>query len=215
VSEGGLYELLRRYWPELDEKSARKVVQFQEILAKENKIQNLTRLISPSDFVFGHTVDVRELLKTNYLTFPAMDLGSGCGVPGLLAALITQKPWILAEAEGHKADFLKRAVLECELEGQVRVFSGRAEMFLKTEQVETIVARAVGPVERIFGWIRNCSTWNKLVLLKGPSWTEEWQNFLSGRDKKKLILRNSHEYFVGPEKKKRIIVELERVPRGT
>ena len=37
------------------------------------------------------------------------------------------------------------------------------EEFLLNHQVETIVARAVGPVDRIFGWIRTCSTWNNLV----------------------------------------------------
>lgn len=207
--------LLQDHWPELGFKEVELVVKYYRLVLQENEVQNLTRLVSPSDFLYGHVLDVQELLKSGLLTFPAMDLGSGCGVPGLLAALVSSGSWILAEGEGHKAEFLRKAVLECGVEDRVQVFRGRAEDFFKSGYVESVVARAVGPVERIFGWIRNCSTWNKLVLLKGPGWGDEWQSFKMGRDRKRLLLSRTHEYSVGPDQKKRIIVELERVPRGT
>lgn len=215
MKEDEFRSLLQTQWPELGNSEVERVIKYYQLVVQENEVQNLTRLVSPTDFLYGHVLDVRELLRSGQLKFPAMDLGSGCGVPGLLTALVSDGDWVLAEAEGHKAEFLRKASIECGVGSRVQVFRGRAEEFLKSSQVESIVARAVGPVERIYGWIRNCSTWNKLILLKGPGWEDEWQSFKVGRDRKKLVLKRSYEYSVGPDQKKRIIVELERVPRGT
>jgi 16S rRNA (guanine527-N7)-methyltransferase len=204
-------------WPELSSAQQKKVAEFYQLVVAENEIQNLTRLISPQDFVAGHVLDVKELLASGLLQYPAMDLGSGGGVPGLLAAAILEetelaKPWVLVDSEGRKAEFLRKSV---ELLGlsQVQVFGKRAEDVLKTISVDSIVARAVGPVERIFAWIQNCSTWNTLVLLKGPGWDEEWKSFQQSAHRKKLEIAGDHFYEVGAEKKRRRIVKLRRVKR--
>jgi 16S rRNA (guanine527-N7)-methyltransferase len=86
------------------------VLAFYSALLRENEIQNLTRLTAPQDFLEGHLLDARALLESGLVSFPAMDLGSGCGVPGLLAAVLTdQGKWVLAESEGRKAEFLEGA----------------------------------------------------------------------------------------------------------
>jgi 16S rRNA (guanine527-N7)-methyltransferase len=202
--------ILIENWPNLGMDAVERVVKFYEIVLKENEAQNLTRLTTPLDFYFGHVADVKELLESKLLTFPAMDLGSGCGVPGLLAAVIEDGVWVLADSEGHKADFLKRAVDILGLGDRVRVFRGRAEEFLNNNEVSSVVARAVGPVERIFSWIGRCSTWNKLVLLKGPGWEEEWRSFNLSKYRSKLKVGREHRYQVGPESKTRVIVQLDR-----
>jgi 16S rRNA (guanine527-N7)-methyltransferase len=171
-----LAKQIRADLPKLPDTQIAKILRFRELLEAENQVQNLSRLISPRDFYEGHLIDTLELLKSGLVRFPAMDLGSGCGVPGLLAAILEEGRWVLAESEGRKADFLKRAVEILDLPG-VEVFSGRAEAYLGGRSVETIVARAVGPVGRIFSWIENRSTWNNLVVLKGPGWDVEWKSF--------------------------------------
>src|SRR5271156_4525490 len=90
-------KLLKEAWPELSVVQEERVVRFYRLLLAENEIQNLTRLTSPKDFVEGHVLDVKALLKSGLLSFPAMDLGSGCGVPGLLAAAVSENAWVLAE----------------------------------------------------------------------------------------------------------------------
>lgn len=201
----------------LSPESIQKVSQFYELLLRENEVQNLTRLISVQDFVEGHLVDVLELMKSGFLTHQAaIDLGSGGGVPGLLSALLDEKNWILVEAEKRKAEFLKAASEHLLLGEKVKVFPERIEEFLSHQQDKCpIVARAVGPVDRIYAWIRNCSTWNTLVLLKGPSWEMEWSKFQQTRYRKELIWTRTYDYTVGVDKKIRKIVELKRVPRGT
>lgn len=209
-----LLDRLQSTWPDLEPAVCDKIVRFHAILAEKNQKQNLTRLISPQDFVEGHILDVRELLESKFVDFPAMDLGSGCGVPGVLAAIVAGSPWVLAESERHKAEFLFRAVRELGLT-TVRVVADRGENFLGENSVQSVVARAVGPVERIYTWLQACSTWNNLVLLKGPAWNTEWESFGLSRVRGELKIEQTREYLVGAEGKQRILVKLKRVPRGT
>jgi 16S rRNA (guanine527-N7)-methyltransferase len=201
---------LKQAWPSLSPLQFEKIVQFYDLVVAENEVQNLTRLISPSDFVSGHVLDVIELANSNLLNFPAMDLGSGVGVPGLLSAIVDEKSWLLTDSEGRKAEFLRSSAEKLGL-SNVQVFGKRAEEVLKKHQVGSIVARAVGPVGRIFAWIERCSTWNNLVLLKGPGWDAEWEEFQKETKKKKLEIVSDHFYEVGEEKKRRRIVKLKRI----
>ncbi len=194
----------------LTQSAQSKVMAFYRLLLKENGSQNLTRLFSPSDFYFGHLQDVRELLKTGWVKYPALDLGSGAGIPGLLSALVEEGVWILAESEVRKAEYLKHAVQFLALDLDVSVYSGRAEEFLLQKKVSSIVIRAVGSISRIYSWLRRSSTWNDLILLKGPKWDSEWEEFNQTKFRKELILKSIHAYTVGPENKIRKIILLTR-----
>jgi len=196
----------------LSERDQKDILSFYEIMLKENQIQNLTRLASPEEFYDYHLVDTLKVLETGWILYPAMDLGSGGGIPGVLAALIDKKAWILAESEKRKAEYLQRAVASLGIQGQVQVVAGRAEGFLKTDEVGSIVVRAVGTVEKIYGWIRKCSTWNNLILFKGPNWEEEWKTFVACPVGAELQVTGEVEYSVGPEQKGRRIIRVERTP---
>ncbi len=188
-------------------------VRFRELVLAENAVQNLTRLVSPADFFEGHFLDAWELVKTGWIQEKAMDLGSGLGVPGLPAALLGRGSWVLADSEGRKADFLERASSDLGVSSQVQVFKGRAEEFLKRERVESIVARAVGPVSRIFSWIAPCSTWNTLILLKSRGWADEWGSLESKKARSHFLEPEFHEYSVGADQKYMVLVKLTRKGR--
>lgn len=189
---------------------SQRVARFRERLEAENERQNLTRILGEDEFVEGHLLDCLELLRSGFLSFPAMDLGSGGGVPGLLAAALGSGPWVLVESEAAKAEFLSRTARELELDRQVSVFAERGGVVLRRVSVETVVSRAVGKVEKIFGWIGECSTWNTLVLLKGPGWETEWAEFQRSKHRRRLRLQGEHRYTVGAEAKRRVIVRLTR-----
>lgn len=210
VARGDFERILKTSWSELDSEARDRVVQFRELILEENKKQNLTRLISPGDFYSGHIMDVRALLSRPSLEFPALDLGSGAGVPGLLAAIVSKDSWVLAESEKRKADFLEMAVDRLGLRW-VHVYSGRAEEFLKTNAVQSVVCRAIGKVEKIYRLIRKCSTWNKLVLLKGPKWDEEWAEFLATNLGRELNIVDVHRYAIVGDAPTRMTVCLKRV----
>ncbi len=232
-----LQALLATLTPPLPALVQAQIIRFFDFLGAENQLQNLTRLTSAEEFFYGHLADVLELTRGDWLGANALDLGSGCGVPGLLAALVSEESrWVLVESERRKADYLSRAVLHLGL-AQVQVYSGRVEQywaapwaatphFTPQPFAMTVVARAVGSTERIARWLglgsakpkrpaspqgEGCesSTWNNLVLLKGPAWPKEWQELQKGPLRHRLKLVREWPYQVGPEQKNRFLVQLQ------
>jgi 16S rRNA (guanine527-N7)-methyltransferase len=204
-----LRQLILAGWKELPEPALNRVLRFYECILEENRVQNLTRLVEAEQFWNGFVQDVKALFESKLVAFPAMDLGSGAGVPGLLAAAISDEPWILVDSEKSKARFMEKTAKA--LGVRARVYGERGEDVLKKASVQSIVCKAVGPVGRIYGWLRACSTWNNLVLLKGPAWDSEWTEFSAGC--RELVIAARHDYVVAGVQ--RVIVRLNRVPRGT
>ena len=62
-------ERLKSVWPELSEEQWASCSVFTSSFLAENEIQNLTRLISPQDFIEGHVLDVKELLRSGLFHF--------------------------------------------------------------------------------------------------------------------------------------------------
>ncbi len=204
-----LLQILSTYG--IEARAAEKLVEFRDMVCAENEVQNLTRITEPGLFAEEHIRDSFELLKTGWLHGKVVDLGTGGGFPGIPCAILDPaQSWLLMDAERNKIDFVKRAIEGLEL-AHVEAVHGRAEDLLRFGNYEFVVSRAVGPIERIYNWIAKCSTWNNLVLMKGPKWDEEWLAFQKTPHGKKLLLREEARYEVGPEKKKRKLVWLSRV----
>lgn len=187
-----------------------RAAQFAEILHRENEVQNLTRILGVEDFIDGHLIDVIELMKLNTLGEVVLDIGSGCGVPGLLAAAIDlsdTREWFLCDSEKQKAEFLMNTATEMGLK-RVSTSSDRVELIIDQIEPDTVMARAVGTVEKIAGWISNCSTWNNFILFKSKGWNEEWKEAQLSRFGKKLTVTQSKEYSSGD--KYRILVNLKK-----
>jgi 16S rRNA (guanine527-N7)-methyltransferase len=194
----------------LDEKQAEAAARFAHILHVENETQNLTRILGAREFVDGHLRDAVELLGSPTLGRRILDVGSGSGVPGLLAAALcadSDRVWFLTDSEKSKADYLGRAARELGLQ-RVAVLGKRTEEVIDLVKPDTVIARAVGPVDRIAAWIWNCSTWNNLILFKSKGWEQEWKEAQTSRYGKKLTVIHTHEYSF--EDKKRLLISLKR-----
>lgn len=196
--------------PSLTQEQSERAVLFAELLYEENEIQNLTRIVGVEEFFYGHLLDVLELLRAPGLGNKVLDLGSGCGVPGLLAAAIDlnqNRTWILVDSESNKAAFLIKTTLQMKLD-RVLVFHDRVEDVIMDISPDTVIARAVGTVEKISNWIWNCSTWNNLILFKSVGWDNEWKEASLSRFGKKLTVTHVREY---PAKdKQRKLITLKR-----
>lgn len=187
------------------------LVSYRSQVCLENQVQNLTRILGPQDFYLGHIVDVLALHESGFLCERNFDLGSGAGVPGLPSACVDREiRWVLNDSETKKAEFIGRAAKELGLTN-VTAQPGRAEDILPNHPDIRVVSRAVGPVLRIFNWIEKCSTWNTLVLLKGPGWPDEWSEFQKSGKRHKLKVADEFEYSIeGPETKHRRLILLRR-----
>ena len=210
LSANDFYQHLLSLNLQLNDLQLKKASQFAEILHRENKKQNLTRITGVSEYYDGHLLDVIEMFKLQGLGQRVLDLGSGCGVPGLLGGAIDEsssRQWFLVDAEGMKADYLSSTATEMSL-GRISVFNDRTERIISDLRPDTVIARAVGSVEKIASWIFECSTWNNLILFKSRGWDDEWKQAQTSRFGKKLTISHIHEYSTGG--KYRVLVTLKR-----
>lgn len=80
---------------------------------------------------------------------PAVDLGTGGGLPGLALALTDDREWTLVESSAVRARHLRQAVDELGLADRVGVAHERAELFARgtppRASIALVTARSLGP----------------------------------------------------------------------
>ncbi|MDX1919039.1 MAG: RsmG family class I SAM-dependent methyltransferase [Candidatus Caenarcaniphilales bacterium] len=132
------------------EQIKQKVKNYHALLKIANHEINLTKLSELPDFLEGHLKDTAFLIK--FLpshpisgTLKYLDLGSGCGSPGiifhLLAKGFSRLHTYLCENRPLRANFLKEAITQLELEKEIVVFPHKSQYL--TEKFDLITARAV------------------------------------------------------------------------
>lgn len=140
-----------------------------EALAGES--QNLTRISDPDAAVERHLADSLSALGAGLIpvTGQLIDIGSGSGFPGLaLAAACPGLEVSLLEAEGRKADWLRRASATL---SNVRVIHDRAESLALRQrgQWNIATARAVGSLSTVIELAAPLlSTDGRFVAWRGP-----------------------------------------------
>jgi 16S rRNA (guanine527-N7)-methyltransferase len=150
---------------------------FIAFLRVEAESQNLIAASTFETIWARHIVDSAQLLKL----LPAghqgnwLDLGSGAGFPGLVIAMLTNRPVTLVESRARRIDYLQRAVKMLDLENQVQI-AGMALEKVKTEKYAVISARAFAPLPRLLAGAARFSTENTIWLLpKGKNAVKEYE----------------------------------------
>lgn len=142
---------------------------FVAMLIDETGRQNL---IAPSTIATvwsRHIVDSAQLANfTNESNGPWLDIGTGGGMPGLVLALLLDRPFVLCEPRTLRADFLRRTVEAFDLTSRVDVAHCRADALRLS--AATITARAVASLDTVLQSARHCAgsatTW---ILPRGQS----------------------------------------------
>lgn len=139
------------------------------LLLAENARQNLIGRSTLDDLWRRHIADGAQLVR--FAPRPDsswLDIGSGAGLPGMVIAILTQGPVILAEPRRLRAEFLERAAGELGLADRVRVAAVKAERM--TGRFEVITARAVARLDSLLRISQHLSTDKSVwVLPKGKS----------------------------------------------
>src|SRR5258706_10324730 len=98
--------------------------------------------------VDDHVDHARAFVVALPATGHCVDLGSGGGVPALVAAAaLPGTTWVLVESRVRRAAFLRRAIEELGFADRIVVHEGRAEL-VPTEDREraaAVTARSFGP----------------------------------------------------------------------
>jgi 16S rRNA (guanine527-N7)-methyltransferase len=161
-------------FPEFDDRARRRLEVLSEALREENTSQNLIAANSMDEIWHRHFLDSAQLLKhVPRETSSWLDLGTGAGFPGLVAAIF--KPEIsvkLVESRKRRVQWLEHAVSLLQLEN-VTVLGNRLEL-VEGFPADVISARAFAPLPKLLDLSARFSTIDTVWLLpKGRSAAQE------------------------------------------
>lgn len=176
------------------DQQASKLEEYSELLWKWNESINLTRHTNFESFVIRDVLDSYKLSTLLNENDEVVDIGTGGGVPGVLLAILRPDlRLVLTESVGKKAHVVADIVQTMKL--PVEVVQGRAEQVLEDERYDAVVARAVGPLEKLLRMLKDY--WfnaGRLLAIKGPKWVEERKEARQSGVMNGLELRKAIEY---------------------
>jgi 16S rRNA (guanine527-N7)-methyltransferase len=140
---------------------------FADILRDEAPKQNLISASTLETLWSRHLVDSAQLipLAEDAGEGSWIDIGSGAGLPGIVVAILTDRPVILVEPRAKRVEFLRRAAVELGLADQVTVEGKRIETFHPSEPAAVISARAVAELSQLLKSARDCTDSSTVWLL--------------------------------------------------
>lgn len=140
------------------------------LLGAESARQSLVSAKDLEKIWDRHILDSAQLMR--FEPFPAaswIDIGSGAGFPGIVIACLTDGPVTLAEPRRLRAEFLHRVAES--LAVPATVLCTKAERVSGT--FDTITARAVAPLSRLFEISHHLSTGKTVWALPRGRGAEE------------------------------------------
>lgn len=159
----GLAELGLRLAPDIE----RKLLDYVALIAKWNRVHNLTAVRAKSQMVSAHLLDciaVAPFLEANTI----LDVGSGAGLPGIpLALMWPHVSVVLIDSNHKKAAFLRQTVIELGLKNAT-VVSERVEDWQPPHLYDLVISRAFSDLPeflRIAG--RMCAEKGTVATMKG------------------------------------------------
>ncbi len=172
-TDDSLAAALARHQIELPERQVALLDQYCHLLWEWNDKLNLTRHTDYEKFVGRDVVDSRAIAQFLEQGEKVLDVGTGGGVPGVVLAILRDDLQVaLCESVGKKARAVADIVARLGL--AVPAHHARAEDLLAAEHFQTLVIRAVARLKKLLEWFQpHWNAFDRLLVLKGPSWVEE------------------------------------------
>ncbi|WP_347243850.1 16S rRNA (guanine(527)-N(7))-methyltransferase RsmG [Thermogutta sp.] len=170
-----LEETLAEYGISLFPEQIRQLDRYFHLRNEWNAQMNLTRHTDYRKFVGRDIIDTLSFARVLQPDEVVLDVGTGSGVPGIVLAILRPDLQIaLCESVGKRA----RAVADmCEkLELPLPILVGKAENFLAAGgwEFHSLIVRAVATLLELMRWFKPYwSCFDRMLLLKGPTWVEE------------------------------------------
>ena len=130
-----------------------KLVHYIQLIARWNKVFNLTAIRDVEEMVSKHLLD--SLVVQPYVEGQTvLDIGSGAGLPGIPFAITSpDKPFTLIDSNGKKTRFLTQAKIDLKLDN-VTVIHQRVEDYQPVKEghriyFDVITARAYATTDDI------------------------------------------------------------------
>ena len=171
-------EVLRRF-PFVDHAAAERLAAFVELLRRWQRVHNLVSSRALEEVWTRHVADSLQLVPQAPAAGHWLDLGSGAGFPGLVAAIVLAgRPirFTLVESSSKKCAFLRAAAEAGGAAAEVACM--RIEDYARTrsEPRDVISARALAPFPRLCALAAPLmQPQTTLLLLKGREFAAEEQ----------------------------------------
>jgi len=144
-----------------------KLERYAALLAEQATAQNLIASSTLSSLWTRHILDSSQLLDLAPAEGLWTDMGSGAGLPGIVVAIISDRPVCLIEPRTKRAAFLADVAADLALGGRVEVVRSRVET-APMRAAAVISARAVAPLVDLFAMgARHATRETIWVLPKG------------------------------------------------
>jgi len=164
-------ELLRQGVAELglalSQSTTENFLKYLALLAKWNRVYNLTAIREESKWVSHQLLDSLAVVP-HLPPGRVVDVGSGAGLPGIPIALACpQRPVTLLDCNQKKGAFLTQASNELSL-ANVEVVIDRAESYHPGEEFDVVISRAFSSIAefvRLAGHL--CKSGGVLAAMKG------------------------------------------------
>ncbi len=170
-----------------------RLLDYVRLLAKWNRVYNLTAVREPLEMVQRHLLDSLAVLP--YLrALPAkkrvLDVGTGGGLPGIPLALMSpQVDFVLLDSNSKKTRFVQQAVVELGLQN-VEVVHARVEDFHPEQPFDVVISRAFSSLrEMVEKAGAYCGSKGVLLAMKGAYPQQELAELPAGfmlRDSRRL-----------------------------
>ena len=169
-------KLVQSYFPEINQASIKKLVEFQELLLDWNQKVNVISRKDEENFEERHVL--HSLAIQQIVNFrknsSVVDIGTGGGFPGLPLAIVNPTVnFTLVDSIGKKIALVKDIAHELGLKN-VTAVNARAEDLVDT--FDYAVSRAVAPAKKLLSWIDGLMLTDKEGLVSGGIY------FLKGGD---------------------------------
>lgn len=164
--EGRLRSASGQLGLELDDTQVRQLLAYLDLIAKWNKVYNLTAVRDPDEMLVQHLFDslsaVRPLRRqTGGNAVRLLDVGSGGGLPGVVIAICCPEIRVdCVDTVGKKAAFIQQAAAQLTL-ANLRGLHDRVENLRGPYDV--ICSRA-------FASLRDFATWSAGALAQDGVW---------------------------------------------
>jgi 16S rRNA (guanine527-N7)-methyltransferase len=182
------------------------------LLWEWNEKLNLTRHLDYRTFAARDVVDALAFSRALGPSERVLDVGTGGGVPGVVLAITRPDLAVeLCESVGKKARAVQDIVRTLGL--KVAVHHARAEDLLSGRKYDTLVIRAVARLDKLLTWFHpHWGRFRRMLVLKGPSWSEERQACRERRLLLDLDLRRLESYHIPGTHAESVLLQLTAKP---